>query len=200
MFAVAFAFVESAVVTYLRALYYPDGFSFPLRMMGSDHVLVELTREFATMVMLVCVAWLAGNTRWKRFGYFLVAFGVWDIFYYVWLKVILNWPASIFDWDILFLIPVPWIGPVIAPLLVSVIMIVAGFFIIRREDHVGNFRPPMAAWLVSGLATALILYTFIRDTGATLYSQPPLPYLFIVFYPALLLYAVALLMAFRKSP
>jgi len=94
VFGVAFAFVESSVVVYLRSLYYPEGFTFPLKMMSTSHIGVELAREAATVVMLAAVGILAGTTGWQRFGYFLVVFGVWDVFYYVWLKVILDWPSA----------------------------------------------------------------------------------------------------------
>jgi hypothetical protein len=198
VFAIAFAFVESAVVTYLRFIYYPAGFSFPLRMLGTSHVLVELAREFATIVMLVLVGSLAGNTRWQKFSYFLVAFGVWDIFYYVWLKIILDWPASLFDWDILFLIPLPWIGPVIAPVLISALMIAGGVLIIRAEEHDGGFHAPLSAWVVSSLASIVVLFTFMRDTGATLYSQLPQPFLYALFILGMALYVAAIFLAFRK--
>ena len=115
VFAVAFALVESSVVVYLRLLYYPEGFAFPLKPALMSHVAVEVSREVATIVMLAVVGLIAGRSRWQRFSYFMIAFGVWDIFYYVWLKIMLNWPASLLDWDVLFLIPVPWIGPVVAP-------------------------------------------------------------------------------------
>jgi len=74
LFAVAFALVESSVVVYLRALYYPAGFSFPLRLMEIAHLGVELGREIATIVMLVAIGVIAGRPAWERFGYFLIAF------------------------------------------------------------------------------------------------------------------------------
>jgi len=199
LFAIAFAFVESSVVTYLRAIYYPEGFSFPLRMLGTSHALVELTREFATIVMLVSVGMLAGSTRWQKFGYFLIAFGVWDIFYYVWLKVILNWPATMLDWDILFLIPIPWIGPVIAPVLISIVMIGSGFLIIRQEANGRIFHPPPLAWLISVVASGIILYTFVQDTGATFHTQLPRPFRYELFVPALLFYLLALGLCLREK-
>src|SRR3972149_9492425 len=131
IFAVAIALVESAVVVYLRELHYPEGFRFPLKLIIDKTVIVELYREIATVIMLLSIGALVGKIFWERFAYFLIAFGVWDIFYYVWLKVAIGWPVSILDWDILFLIPVPWIGPVIAPVLVSLLMIVAGVRILR---------------------------------------------------------------------
>ncbi|MBK6833902.1 MAG: hypothetical protein IPG89_06345 [Bacteroidetes bacterium] len=65
--------------------------------------------------MLVGAGIIAGKTRLTRFAYFIIAFAIWDIFYYVFLYVLLQWPESLFTWDILFLVPVPWTGPVIAP-------------------------------------------------------------------------------------
>jgi len=126
VFAMAFAFVESSVVVYLRQISYPEGFAFPLKPGITSQIAVEVSREFATIVMLIAIGMIAGTNRWQRFSYFLIGFGVWDIFYYVWLKLILDWPSSLLDWDILFLLPIPWIGPVIAPVLVSLVMIAGG--------------------------------------------------------------------------
>ena len=200
VFAVAFAAVESAVVVYLRALYYPEGFSLPLRNFGRNHLWVELARELATMVMLASVAVLTGTNRWQRFAYFLITFGVWDIFFYLWLKVMINWPSSIFDWDILFLLPVPWIGPVIAPVLVSFFMILAGIAIIREDQRTGVFRPGGWAWLLSGAASALILYSFMRDTDATLGSQLPKSYGYELLVVGVALYCGSLYLVSRRGP
>ena len=68
---------------------------------------------------------IAGNFRQWLAG-FMISFGVWDIFYYVFLRLLIGWPESLMTWDLLFLLPVPWVGPVIAPVLVSLSMIVAG--------------------------------------------------------------------------
>ncbi len=197
-FGIAFAFVESAVVTYLRALYYPEGFTFPLKILGTQHAAVELVREFATIVMLVTVGLLAGTTRWQKLSYCMIAFAVWDFFYYVWLKVILNWPATIFDWDILFLIPLPWIGPVVAPIILSLIMTTAGVLIIRLEDRGSRFHSPASTWLLSLVATAVVLFTFMRDTEATLHTHMPAPYSYTLFWIAVLFYIAAVVLAFTK--
>ncbi len=191
LFAVSFAFVESSVVVYLRSIYYPAGFTFPLSMIQPGHLWVEFAREFSTIVMLVAAGVLAGSSVWQRFAYFLIAFGVWDIFYYVWLKVILDWPATMIDWDILFLIPIPWIGPVIAPVLISLLMIIVGWLIVRRETGDNKFRPSKTAWILSILGTALILYTFTRDTRATMRFQPPESFSYGVFFFGFLCYCAA---------
>jgi hypothetical protein len=188
LFAIAFAFVESSVVVYLRALYYPEGFRLPLRMISTEHLTVELCREAATIIMLAAVGIVAGRKGWQRFGYFLLAFGVWDIFYYVWLKLVLDWPASLLEWDILFLIPLPWIGPVIAAVAISLLMITCGVDIIIRTSLQKYFHPSWLSWLAALLGTTTILYSFMSDTGATLGGSTPLPYRYELLVIGLLLY------------
>lgn len=199
LFAVAMAFVEAAVVVYLRGLFYPEGFSLPLKVLPDRYIAVELFRELATMVMLVTVAGLAGKRFWERFGYFLILFGVWDIFYYLWLAATLGWPASLFDWDILFLIPLPWIGPVIAPVAVSCVMVVAGYLIVRRFSSGGSFRVTIPAWTLSMCATAVLLYSFMHDTEATLRLRPPQAYHYELLVVGLGLYIIAFVHAYAKS-
>lgn len=192
------AFVESAVVVYLRAIFHPEGFIFPLKAVTDDKVLVEVFREIATIVMLVSVAFLAGTKRWERFAYFMLSFGVWDIFYYVWLKVLLNWPASVLEWDILFLIPLPWIGPVIAPVSISVLMIVFSILILRTNNG-HDFTPPLLSLIPASAGIILILYSFMCDTGATLHCQMPEPYQYELLIIGNILFAVAFGTAYRKS-
>jgi hypothetical protein len=199
IFAVAFAFVEAAVVVYLRSIYYPEGFSFPLKLISSAHLTVELARELSTMVMLGTVGVLAGTTRWSRFAFFAIAFGVWDIFYYVWLKVTLDWPASLLDWDVLFLIPVPWIGPVIAPVVISFLLIAAGFMILRKESSGTLFKPGKLAWALAILGTAIILFTFVWDFDATLRSHMPQPYRYDIFLIGIACYVGALVAAGKSA-
>ena len=134
-FAVAMAHVETMIVVYLRRLYYPDGFRFPLVIIDTPTLLLELEREAATLGMLAAYGLAAGRTKAGKLGNFLIAFGVWDIFYYVWLKAILGWPASLLTWDVLFLIPVPWVGPVIAPVSVACTMIGMGLGLLHLEQR-----------------------------------------------------------------
>jgi Flp pilus assembly pilin Flp len=197
IFAVAFALVEASVVVYLRQIFYPEGFSFPLKSASVSHVGVEVAREFATLVMLIAVGMIAGKSRWQRFAYFLIGFGVWDMFYYVWLKLMLNWPASMLDWDILFLIPIPWIGPVIAPVLVSVVMIAGGWLILRKEEQHGTFRASRAATALALLGSVIILVSFLLDTDATLRFQYPKPYHYELLALGMACYAGALIATAR---
>ncbi|MCE2963227.1 MAG: hypothetical protein ACK5UE_08300 [Chitinophagales bacterium] len=130
IFFISMALLESAVVVYLRELYYPNGFMFPLSPMKSVIILTELARELATIIMLWTMGYIAGRNFSTRFAWFIIGFGIWDIFYYVFLYIFIQWPATLVDWDILFLIPLPWYGPVIAPCLISVLMIIFGGLIL----------------------------------------------------------------------
>ena len=134
-FSIAMGFLETAVVVYLRLLYYPEGFDFPLVVMGPSVGLVEILREAATVIMLLGVGVLAGINARQRFAFFLLSFAIWDLFYYIFLKIFLDWPASVFTWDILFLIPAPWVGPVLSPVIICFTMIALTSIILYNEKH-----------------------------------------------------------------
>ncbi len=161
VFFVAMAFLESAVVVYLRALYYPEGFDFPLVPMSETLVITEVWREAATLIMLLAPAALVTRSALERFAWFCFGFGIWDIFYYVWLKVLLDWPASLASRDLLFLIPVPWVGPVWAPCVISVGMIALALTILRRRSQWGDLRVGWVSWslLLSGALLMMLSFT-----------------------------------------
>ena len=199
VFGIAMALVEAAVVVYLRALYYPEGFAFPWKIITTRHLIVELGRETATILMLVSVAALIGKRFWEKFAYFIICFGFWDIFYYLWLKLALGWPSSLLDWDILFLIPLPWIGPVIAPISIAIMMILAGLLITALYKRGYSFRPSFLTWVLTIIGTLTILYSFMRDTGAGLHQQMPLPYRYDLLIAGEILYVLALFLAWRNT-
>ncbi len=142
LFSIAFAWVESAVVVYLREIYFDGDFKFPLVVFWEEgkHIIdplvrIELGREIATIIMLVAAGCLAGKNGLQKFCYFMVSFGILDIFYYVWLYVMVGWPESLMTWDLLFFVPLPWVGPVITPMIIALTMIVAGSLIIYLDDR-----------------------------------------------------------------
>jgi hypothetical protein len=163
IFAVAMAALEAIVVVYLRQLYYPIGFDFPLTMLTSKMVTVEWLREAATIAMLITIGMVVGKTSLQRFAWFLYCFAVWDIFYYIWLKVLLNWPASLLTWDILFLIPVPWVGPVLAPVICSLTMILLAAVIIYLQQKDNSFSIKATEWAVMIIGVVIILISFMWD-------------------------------------
>ena len=199
VFSISMALVEAGIVIYLRAIYYPEGFSFPLAMITPEHFVFEIAREVATIFMLIAVSALTGKQFWEKFSYFLICFGIWDIFYYIWLKLTIGWPVSLLDWDILFLIPLPWIGPVIAPVTIAVMMIVAGLVIVFLFKKGYNFRPSLLAWVMTILGTLIILYSFMRDTGAGLHQQMPLPYGYGALLAGEILYILAILSSIKNT-
>ena len=124
---------------------------------------VELVREAATLVMLFTIGALAGRTWHTRLGYATIAFGVWDIFYYVFLNVICGWPTSLFDWDVLFLLPLPWWGPVLAPVCIAVLMIVWGTLVSQSAVDDPATSVTSTAWRLNWLGVSLALYVFMAD-------------------------------------
>jgi hypothetical protein len=162
VFSVAMGYLESAVVIYLRKIYYPEGFNFPLKAIDQHTAMVEIFREAATLTMLAVAGFLAGRTRTERFGFFLFCFGIWDIFFYVFLKLFIGWPESLLTWDILFLIPVTWVGPVIAPVINSLTMIALAVFISYFTDKNIPTRIKKPEWvlLILGSMVVIISYTF----------------------------------------
>ena len=168
LFSIAMGYMESAIVVYLRKIYYPDGFQFPLSPIESHIGITEILREAATLIMLITIGIVAGKTKLQRFSFFIFCFGIWDIFYYVFLKALLDWPSGIFEWDILFLIPVPWVGPVIAPCILSLTMIVFAIVITNQEHRIA-FK--LTDWLLFSAGSIIVIFSFIYDYIHIIMSQ-----------------------------
>src|SRR3954468_20781406 len=165
-FAIAMAWVEAASVFYIRAIvnriepYQAD----PLPLHAALGT-VELWREAATVVMIAMVGLLAGRTWRRRLGYAALAFGGWDIFYYVFLRLISGWPRTLLDWDILFLLPLPWWGPVLAPVSIALVMILWGTLATQSRDRARDAR---WVWTLGGIGAVLALALFMIDTWRAL--------------------------------
>jgi hypothetical protein len=162
-FSIAMGFLETAVVIYLRLLYYPQGFGFPLVVLSYDVGLVEIFREAATIIMLLGVGVLTGSNPRQRFAFFLMSFAIWDLFYYVFLKVFLDWPASWFTWDILFLIPGPWVGPVLSPVIVCFTMLALCSVILINENRGRSQRLGAPQWLLIISGSLVIIASWMWD-------------------------------------
>jgi hypothetical protein len=176
IFVVAFAYVESAVVVYLREIYYPGGFSFPVELIPDWLAAVEVGREAATILILLAAGTLMGSDGWERFLYFCIAFGGWDILYYFWLLVFLGWPPSLLTLDILFLIPVPWVAPVLAPLLIALSMMGGSIYLLRLKARGAALSFPGWLWGVAVGGGLLVLLSFTLDYNAVMEGRMPDPY------------------------
>jgi hypothetical protein len=158
-FGVAMGYLEAAVVVYLRAAL---GLGPP-----------GVARELATLVMIAAVGWLAGRGGVERLAWAAVAFGAWDVVYYLGLRLVTGWPPALDAWDVLFLVPVPWVGPVWAPIVVSAALVGFGLtaaLCIRagRPIRVGPVRAVAAT--VGG---ALIIGSFLVDADRLRAGEVP---------------------------
>jgi hypothetical protein len=163
LFAIAMGYLESAVVIYIREIYYPEGFSFPLKVLDSHILITEIFREAATLVMLIGIGVVAGRSSIERFGLFIYSFGWWDIFYYVFLKVLIGWPESLYTWDILFMLPTTWVGPVIAPMLNALVMIFFGGLITYYQGKNKSLRIKAMEWIILISGAGVLLITYLQD-------------------------------------
>jgi hypothetical protein len=175
VYAAAMGYAEAAAVIYIRLLHGGvDPMARALTQPIMSLVAAEVGREAATIVMLTAVAALAGRGWAGRCGSFLLAFGVWDLTYYVFLALLSGWPASPLDWDVLFLIPLPWWGPVLTPALIAAMMVVSGAVLLLREAA-GDAPAFDARAVAIGAGGALVcLVAFMADAIASiLVGEPP---------------------------
>lgn len=163
VFAVAMGYFESVVVLYLRDIFGIHGSEIPTGANLIRTLRIEVIREAATIVMLIALGWLSGRSATTRIAFFLVAFAIWDLCYYLFLEILLGWPESLFTWDILFLIPLPWTAPVLAPIICSLTMLLLAFLIFNGEQRAAPIR-------LAHLDTALIVGGAILELGSFLWN------------------------------
>ena len=199
------ALVEAALVVHLRHLYYPGDplRIFPLALMRRDDLVLELARELATVIMLVVAARLAGTgARW--FAGFVFAFGLWDLFYYAWLKVFLGWPVTWGEWDVLFLIPWPWFGPWLTPAAIALLFTAWGGWVLWRQVPVRWTRNRLLVFLAGcGLALAAFLapaWPLLPGGEEAFAGFTPDAFAWGLYLPGVALMAEALALALRRCP
>lgn len=163
VFAIAMAFLEAAVVVYLRRVYGITDLMLSVPPFDPRIGAIEFGRELSTLVMLLSVGIVAGQNLQSRLGVAIFAFGLWDVFYYIWLRVFIGWPSSLLDPDLLFLIPLPWWGPVLSPVLIALLMVVVGVLLSLSEEIqiILCFTRINLAILLVGML--VVLYTFMAD-------------------------------------
>ncbi len=168
LFAIAMAYLESAVVVYLRRIYGISDLILSVPPFDPQIGAIELGRELATLVMLLTVGWVAGRKFQSRLGLAIFAFGVWDIFYYIWLRVFIGWPQTLLDPDLLFLLPLPWWGPVLSPILIAALMVIGGALAVTKDEHELRLLPSFMDWATLAGGILVMLYAFMADALAAL--------------------------------
>jgi len=132
LFAIGFGINEAIVVVYLRAAAgLVSNVYQPAQLLGTLPQ-TEVFRETATILMLAGTSFLAAKGPKERWAFFLWMFAFWDIFYYVGLRLAIQWPPSFLTQDVLFLIPVPWIAQVWFP--VSISLLTIGAVLVTRKN------------------------------------------------------------------
>ena len=219
VFGAAFGYVEASVVAYLRTIYspyhahyYPTAPAddlFPLLTLDQLHEMgpahetrlkIELGREFATLLMLAGAALIGGRNLREWVAICVACFGVWDITVYLGLKVLIHWPASLMTWDLLFLLPVPWVSPVIAPVVVASSMIAVGLAILWREYQGDPVQIGRRRWVFILLGWALIFVAFTADVVNTTSGGYPKTFHWLLFSAGELTWFSVFLMALFTTP
>ena len=130
IFGIAIAHLEGVVVVYLRkTLGFKENVSNInfLQKFPKKYLLIKRTREAATIIILVVLAYLVGINLFDMIIVFLWTFAFWNLLYYFSLYVLIKWPNSLKTINVLFLIPKPWIAPVLFPISISSITILCIF-------------------------------------------------------------------------
>ncbi|MEA3459196.1 MAG: hypothetical protein U9R11_00715 [Chloroflexota bacterium] len=163
LYSIAMAYVEAVIVIYLRQLYHIEDVVRDMPTVIDRMTLFELGREVATLAMLVGVAWASGRRWWERFAYLGYIWGVWDIWYYVWLAFLIGWPTSPLEWDLLFLLPLPWWGPVLSPALISLLMVIGAVVALHEMDSSCKIEANRLSIFTASIGVMITLYTFMSD-------------------------------------
>ncbi|NIP71795.1 MAG: hypothetical protein GWO16_01615 [Gammaproteobacteria bacterium] len=205
VFAIAMGCFEAVLVVHLRHLYYPEDplTIFPPRLLTEADLVLELAREAATAVMILCVAWLAERGFVRVFAAFVYVFGLWDIFYYVWLKATIGWPVTWGEWDVLYLIPWAWLGPWLTPVVIAVLFVLWGGFVITSRR---GYRFTKTAAMIFLIGTFLALAAFLQPAlplvarGLEAFRRfEPGGFWWGLYIPGVLLMGLGLGLALRRS-
>jgi hypothetical protein len=165
LFAIAMGLLEAICVVYIRQIIFPPDGNLANTPILNFNFTLEAIRESMTIIMLTTVSILAAYNWRTRLAMFFLAFGIWDIFYYVGLKIFLDWPASIMDWDTLFLIPVAWYSPILVPVLISIYFIIGSIVIVLHEGNGTKLKFSFSVVLLQFLGFVVWFYSFIKDSA-----------------------------------
>lgn len=145
LIGLALGWWEGVVVVYIREILTaidPDltkltilQLTKPLIITGDKNyslLFIEKTREIAPIFIIFCISGFCEKKFIRKFASFLWIFAIWDLFYYITLKILINWPPSLKTIDCLFLIPSPWIAPCWIPILVMLFFLFISGYIFKK--------------------------------------------------------------------
>jgi hypothetical protein len=204
LYAIAMAQVEASLVIHLRTIYSAEPLEiFPLSLFTTRDLIMELVRELATLVMILSVALLSARGFTRVFAAFVFVFGLWDLFYYLWLKIMMGWPLSWMEWDVLFLLPWIWLGPWLTPALIALLFVVWGGWVLYSPREI-RFARNNAVLFVLGVLLALAAFlqpaAFVLWEGkAALQGFQPEGFWWFLFLLGYLLMVVGLWRTTRKN-
>ena len=201
IFAIAMGLLEAICVVYIRQILLPSDASLDKIILSNYDLTIEIIREITTMIMLTTVAILAAYNWRTRLSMFFLAFGVWDIFYYIGLKLFLDWPSTtIMEWDALFLIPVNWYGPVLAPVLISIYFIIVSVTIVLREATGKKIHITKSAIFLQLLTFLLWYYSFTKDSSLiSEFGFESATYSWWLFVLGIIICSVGIIITFRNN-
>jgi hypothetical protein len=170
-FGIAMGYLEAAVVVYLRAALELDtSVVVPVAEQGAFDAFagIELARELATLLMIATVGWLTGRSWLERLAWAAIVFGTWDIVYYAGLWLTIDWPPAFDTWDVLFIVPMTWVGPVWAPMAVSVALIGFGLAAASRLRAGGSVAIGWRGILFALAGGGIVILSFLFDADRVL--------------------------------
>lgn len=191
IFGIAMAFLESAIVIFLREIWGLKAL-FPIQNIFENannlkFLKIEFGREIATVVMLISIACVLGRNAWQRMAYLFFIFGVWDIFYYIWLWTLIGWPSSLVTWDVLFFVPYTLVAPVYAPVIVSLVLVFCGMMIIHAQKRQVTLRSTPRFWIMEIVAFGLVYISMVWESKIGTLKRNPFAQEIELNYPWLLL-------------
>ncbi|RKZ04620.1 MAG: hypothetical protein DRQ04_00740 [Candidatus Hydrothermota bacterium] len=200
LFAVSMAYVEASVVIYLREILYGGGKVplFPLRPFKGQLLLIEMGREASTLLMLLSVGFISFRSLKGRAAAFFYTFGLWDIFYYIWLKILVGWPLYWGEYDLLFLIPLPWIAPFIAPVFIALFFSASSLYVMLRDPPI-DFRYLFLALAGGFLDFLSFIYIGIAQGGSEKIPEEPGSFPWAIYIAGLLMMVAGFYLALARS-
>ncbi|NHZ86720.1 MAG: hypothetical protein GWP19_12730 [Planctomycetia bacterium] len=197
LFAIAMGLLEAICVVYIRQILFPPDGNIANTPLSDFDFALETIRESMTIIMLTTLSILAAFNWRTRLAMFFLAFGIWDIFYYVGLKIFLDWPTFILDWDTLFLIPVAWYSPILVPVLISTYFIIGSIFIVLHEGNGTTLNFGLTVIILQFLGFIVWFYSFIKDSAMISENgYANVEYSWVLFFLGLLLGVSSLTLSF----